>query len=205
MAVGADPAGGRERLIATALVVFGARGIAATSLRTVAAEAGVSPALVVHHFRSKAGLCEAVDREVAALFQAAYEQAGDETLAARSMATVALMRERPDVYAYLGRGLVEGSPASSELFRRVFGHSLAEMERLSDAQALSPGIDQTWAALQHVLLLLGPLMLRSPFEAVLGTDLLGDEGLHRWARANERLLRHGIYLGQEDEDGTLGS
>jgi TetR/AcrR family transcriptional regulator, regulator of cefoperazone and chloramphenicol sensitivity len=205
MVVGADPAGGRERLIATALALFGESGIAATSLRTVAAEAGVSPALVVHHFRSKAGLCEAVDREVAALFQAAYEQAGGGTLAARSVATVAVMRERPDVCAYLGRGLVEGTPASTELFRRVFGHSLAEMQRLSDAQALSPDVDQTWAALQHVLLLLGPLMLRGQFETVLGTDLLSADGLHRWAQANERLLRHGIYLGQEDEDGTLGS
>ena len=203
MAASGDAGGGRNKLIETALVVFAERGIEATSLRTVAAAAEVSPALVVHHFGSKAGLCEAVDAEVAKLFRAAFEE-GDETLIARSAATVAVMRERPDVCAYLGRGLVEGTPASRELFARVYGHSLAEMQRLGAAGAIAPGVDATWAALQHVLLLLGPLMLRGEFEAVLGEDLLGAEGLPRWAKANEQLLRQGIYRPTEDRDGTLG-
>lgn len=204
MAASGDAGGGRNRLIETALVVFAERGIEATSLRAVAAAAEVSPALIVHHFGSKAGLCEAVDAEVAKLFRAAYEEGGDETLTARSAATVAVMRERPDVCAYLGRGLVEGTAASRELFARVYGHSLAEMRRLGAAGAIAPDVDVIWAALQHVLLLLGPLMLRGEFEAVLGEDLLGAEGLPRWARANEQLLRQGIYRPTEDHDGTLG-
>ena len=44
--------------------LFGAEGVAATSLRSVAGAAGVSPGLVVHHFGSKQGLVRAVDEAV---------------------------------------------------------------------------------------------------------------------------------------------
>ena len=43
----------RARIRDAALARFGAEGIAGTSVRAVAADAGVSPALVLHHFGSK--------------------------------------------------------------------------------------------------------------------------------------------------------
>lgn len=51
----------RARIRDAALARFGTDGIAATSVRAVAADAGVSPALVVHHFGSKEGLRQACD------------------------------------------------------------------------------------------------------------------------------------------------
>jgi AcrR family transcriptional regulator len=44
------------------LRLFADRGPDAVSVRAIASEAGVSPALVLHHFGSKAGLREAVDQ-----------------------------------------------------------------------------------------------------------------------------------------------
>jgi signal transduction histidine kinase len=58
---------GRARIREAAMALFAARGVEATSLRAVAREADVSPALVVHHFGSKQGLAEAVDEAVALL------------------------------------------------------------------------------------------------------------------------------------------
>ena len=55
----------KARIRDTAMELFGAEGVAATSLRSVAAAAGVSPGLVVHHFGSKQGLVRAVDEAVA--------------------------------------------------------------------------------------------------------------------------------------------
>lgn len=56
------PSGTREAIIAAARQQFAAAGYDRTSLRAVAAEAAVDPALIVHFFGSKAGLfAEAVE------------------------------------------------------------------------------------------------------------------------------------------------
>ena len=46
---------------------FARDGVKATSIRDVAAAAGVSPGLVQHHFATKAALREAVDERVLAI------------------------------------------------------------------------------------------------------------------------------------------
>ena len=53
-----------------ALRLFAARGPDAVTVRQIAAAAGVSPALVVHHFGSKEGLREVIDEHVLGLFEA---------------------------------------------------------------------------------------------------------------------------------------
>src|SRR5690348_5278017 len=45
----------------TAMRLFAERGVESVSVRDIAAAAGVSPSLVIHHYRSKAGLRSAVD------------------------------------------------------------------------------------------------------------------------------------------------
>jgi TetR/AcrR family transcriptional regulator len=55
----ADEANQRERLLDAAVVCFAGDGIAATSLRTIALKAGVTPALVHYYFGSKEQLVEA--------------------------------------------------------------------------------------------------------------------------------------------------
>jgi TetR/AcrR family transcriptional regulator, regulator of cefoperazone and chloramphenicol sensitivity len=51
-----------------ALRLFSGRGPDGVSVRQIAAAAGVSPGLVLHHFGSKEGLCRAVDEHVLGLF-----------------------------------------------------------------------------------------------------------------------------------------
>ena len=55
----ADEANQRERLLDAAVVCFAGDGIAATSMRTIALKAGVTPALVHYYFGSKEQLVEA--------------------------------------------------------------------------------------------------------------------------------------------------
>ena len=54
------------RIRNAALEGFAANGVASTSIRDVAAAAGVSPGLVQHHFGTKAGLRDAVNDFVVA-------------------------------------------------------------------------------------------------------------------------------------------
>lgn len=53
----------RARLLDTAVGCFGRRGVAATTLREIATEAGVNPALVHYYFGDKSQLLEAVIAE----------------------------------------------------------------------------------------------------------------------------------------------
>lgn len=51
----------RARIRDSALVYFGRHGFQPATVRAIASDAGVSPALVIHHFGSKDGLREACD------------------------------------------------------------------------------------------------------------------------------------------------
>ena len=55
----ADETNQRERLLDAAVACFAAEGVAATSLRSIALEAGVTPALVNYYFGSKEQLLDA--------------------------------------------------------------------------------------------------------------------------------------------------
>ena len=113
-------AGGNDSIIQAAICLFGERGIDATSLREVAKTAGVSPALVVHHFGGKEGLVSAVDEAALQEFGVAYGSGepaeGSDLLRQRAEQTARVMRKRPEVCAYLGRALVEGTPGSPVSF-----------------------------------------------------------------------------------------
>src|SRR5262245_2264448 len=119
----AAPQSTRQEIVESALRRFGEAGIQATSLREVARAAGVSPALVVHHFGGKEGLVAAVDEAALREFGDAYtasepENDGD-LLRQRAGQTAQVMRDKPDVCAYLGRALVERTAGSAALFRAM--------------------------------------------------------------------------------------
>src|SRR3546814_6020114 len=57
------PADQRERLLDAAIACFVRQGIAATSLRAIASEAGVTPALLHYYFGDKAQLVDALVEE----------------------------------------------------------------------------------------------------------------------------------------------
>ncbi|MGH9006294.1 MAG: helix-turn-helix domain-containing protein, partial [Acidimicrobiales bacterium] len=68
---------GRRQLLEAALRLIAERGLHAATVRAVADEAGVTPGLVVHHFRTKDQLAEEVDRLVVARFTAALAVESD--------------------------------------------------------------------------------------------------------------------------------
>ena len=177
---------------------FGERGVAATSLREVARAAGVSPALVVHHFGGKDGLVAAVDeaavREFGAAYAAAEPAQGRELLRQRAAQTAAVMRDRPDVCAYLGRALVEATPGASRLFGLMVEAGRSEVDALVERGALRADADRVWATLQHFLLIWAPLGFRSLIEReALDGSLLDGDQLERWVEANVELLERGLY------------
>jgi AcrR family transcriptional regulator len=177
--------------------LFGAEGVAASSLRAVARVAGVSPGLVVHHFGSKEGLIRAVDEAVVtriklALSEVPIEGSGAELTARRAEVVAAFLRSQPALCDYMARALSERTEAGAEFFPRIFA-AAARDERLIAAGALRADTDPFWRAMHQVILVVGPLLLRPLIERELGSDLLAEDNLTRWTRARTDLLQRGLY------------
>jgi AcrR family transcriptional regulator len=191
----------RGPIIEAAIRAFGEGGIEATSLREVARGAGVSAALIVHHFGGKEGLVTAVDEAAVRRFGDAYRGEGEgeagtgaeALLRRRSAQTARVMSEMPEVCRYLGRALVEGTAGSAALFELMIKAGRSEIDALAEAGAMRPDADRQWATLQHFFLIWAPLSFMPLLAETLGDDLLAPSQLDRWVDANLKLLEEGLY------------
>jgi AcrR family transcriptional regulator len=113
--IDADGEATRERCLASALDAFAAHGYAGSSMRAVAARAGLTPGSVYHYFPSKADLYVAALRYALDLAYREYEQAvvGRLTLADEIGAildrSLEIMKRRPAITDLLLRGNVDWS------------------------------------------------------------------------------------------------
>lgn len=187
----------RARLRDAALALFAKQGFAATSTRAVAAEAGVSPGLVTHHFGSKEGLRQAVEDEVLRVFDDALadlEGVGDQEtmLAALGALTARVFGEDPVLRGYLRHALLEDGSAGAGLFSRLLGGAQRELERLASLSGLRADADPLWAPYQVLFLILGPLLLEPVMQPALAQPVFAPETVEARSEANQRLLMHGL-------------
>ncbi len=101
----------KARIRNAALDLYSQYGEDRVSLRAIAAEAGVTLGLVQHHFKSKAGLRDAVDRFVVDFFAqtiAAVPAQGTaaEYAAARDVAVQRMLAQTPQVVSYIQRAVL---------------------------------------------------------------------------------------------------
>ncbi len=195
-----------------ALRLFAEHGPDAVSLRQIATAAGVSPALVVHHFGTKDGLRSAVDDYASSVFDTLLDEvmAGPDpassppaaAVAARlrsgqseSIATAIGRALPPDspLPGYLRRLLLSGDPAGVRLFGRWHTATLRLLTTLADQGLLAPHED---TPLRAALLLandLAMILLRDPIREVLGIDPLAPDGMRRWADQVAALYATGLW------------
>ncbi|NHC46798.1 TetR/AcrR family transcriptional regulator [Motilibacter aurantiacus] len=111
-------ASARARIRDIAIRQFGREGFDA-SLRAIAAAAGVSPALVIHHFGSKAGLRAECDDEVLRIVREARTTTltrGDPTSLLSALASI---EEYVPVVGYVVHALLAGGDLAARLFDRM--------------------------------------------------------------------------------------
>lgn len=115
----ADELSARARIRDVALRHFGERGVAGATFRGIAADAGVSPGLVQHHFGTKDELRAACDAHV-------LEELGEQSAATLEQGKLgdaswiaAAFAARPVLTRYLVRTLVDGSPAAAAMFDEI--------------------------------------------------------------------------------------
>lgn len=106
----------KARIRNTALDLYATHGEDRISLRAIASEAGVAVGLVQHHFKTKAGLRNAVDQLVVDYFAGALaEVPEDASTAVRDDAVRDMLRANPAVVNYVRRALLQPNVADSHL------------------------------------------------------------------------------------------
>lgn len=183
-----------------ALRLFAALGPDAVSVRQIAAAAGVSPALVLHHFGSKAGLREAVDGYAAAQFDGllgAGQEIG-EILSSGATASIAelfseMVPADSPLPGYFRRLLLTADPVALALFRRWFDVSRALLDQMTTTGIATESEDPDVRAAFMLAADLILLVLRDPIADVLGVDPLSPEGMSRWAGEVTRVYRDGVF------------
>lgn len=106
----------KARIRNTALDLYAKHGEDRISLRAIAAEAGVAVGLVQHHFKTKAGLRDAVDQLVVDYFANALADVPESaSTAVRDDAVRDMLRANPTVVDYVRRALLQPNVAESHL------------------------------------------------------------------------------------------
>ena len=183
------------RIRNAALEGFARGGVKATSIRDVAAAAGVSPGLVQHHFASKDALRKAVDEHVVAVATEALEAIEGSTshdvvdeIADR---VTDLVREHYLALLYVARGVVERDEAAMKIFDALTELARRQLADLKRRRRLRGDLDLEWAALHSVIVNLGTVIFEPAVSRQLGESFLADEPLERWKVATTALFREG--------------
>jgi len=183
----------RARIREAALRLYAEHGTQATSIRMVAEEAGLSAGAVMHHFKSKDELAEAVQHAVVAKIREVVSGVGlDQPPAAaaraRRQAFDQLIAENPYVAGYLRQVILEGGPAGAALFTEGFELVRSEMQAQVEAGIARPLPDPDvglvlYRAVNLAHILFGPLI-----EQMLGLSLEDPAVLERFRDAAVDLL-----------------
>jgi AcrR family transcriptional regulator len=192
-----------------ALRLFAERGPDAVTVREIAAQAGVSAALVVHHFGSKDGLRAEVDAFAARAFDAIFEVLPTEELAellaggaATGSLAEAFARGFPPgspLPAYLRRLLLSNDPAGAALFGRWFAATRDLLAALVEMGVARPSEDPDVRAAFFLVNDLALILLRNPIAVAIGADPLTPQGIERWAREATVVYAQGAFSAPRKE------
>jgi len=191
----ADDLTTRARIREAAIGLFGRDGFAATSIREVATEAGVSPALVIHHFGTKNGLRAACDEQVLDEFLGRKDEIVREP--ERAAATMRVWLSDFDKYRsfvdYLARMVTDEGPAADQLFDRLLSGTLAMFRDQTGAGVMRESSDPELLAAYVTAYGLAPLLLRRQLARALGADGFDEALIRRSTLPILEMYTHGIY------------
>jgi AcrR family transcriptional regulator len=189
-----------------AMELFAERGYAEVTVRQIASAAGVSPALVIHHYGSKENLRAVLEERVAAFVESMLADLARVTEEGGSTSVAELFADRlerePGMAGYVRRLLADGGPAGVDLFGRLYQVTRAGMQALEQTGVVRPSNDD---AVRDAFLLsndLAVLLFRPHLSQVVGIDPLSRDGLVRWSAEVVDVYSNGVFAAADDEEGA---
>ncbi|CAN5251472.1 TetR family transcriptional regulator [soil metagenome] len=125
------------RIRDAAIAQFGERGFS-VGVRAIAQAAGVSPALVIHHFGSKDGLRQACDQYISELILATKSESLQAHDPASWFAQLAEIDDFAPAMSYLVRSLQSGSDLAKGLWRSMIDNADTYIEEGVRAGTIKP-------------------------------------------------------------------
>lgn len=184
-----------QRILDAALTTFAARGTEATSLRMIAAAAGVSLGLVQHHFGTKSNLIQAVDDHVTTVLTASLttpaSAPADNPVADIADRVVSLLVDHAELVDYLCRALVDSTPTGTRIFDTLVAVAGGHWDLLQQQGLAKPDLDPIWMTLNPLVLVLGTFILRTQLTRHLPEPLTTRTQLERWRNATEQIIADG--------------
>lgn len=191
------------RLIRVAMGLFADRGFDGVTVRDISTAADVSVGLINHHFGSKDGLREAVDKYFMAQFtellvEYRYKGTLDDRLEVDVIVenTEAWIERHIDEWdlsrAYLRRALLEGSEWGHGLFDRFYQVVRTWTDQLDAAGQIRTDVDRLWLPFLMIYMDLGTLLLEPYVERTLGKSGFDRALWRRRHRAYTSLVLDGI-------------
>jgi AcrR family transcriptional regulator len=202
--LGGDDLRKLERIRQAALKSFATKGASGTSLRSVAADAGVSLGLVQHHFDTKSGLIKAVDDYVMnvvidVVARPVSAPHAKDSISDMGSRVTALLLEHPDVVDYFGRALIDGSQLGNTIWDTLSAFGTARWTARKENGEAREDIDVTWASLNSLVLAVGTLIVRGHIERQIPGAFTTPEQLDRWQQSVNTLLREGLFQPRRDD------
>ena len=190
---------GRQKLIRTALALFAEKGFDSVTVRDIASACGVSVGLISHHFGSKEGLREAVDKYFIQQFEETLytrpPTGGDgqgrfaewiDDWVARHQA------DWPVTVAYFRRAVLEESDWGASLFQRFYEFVQATVTRMDADGGIRPDVDRLWLPFLIMYLEMGTLLLDPYITRIIGKSGFEPDLWRRRYRAYMDMINRGI-------------
>ncbi|MFQ6330921.1 TetR/AcrR family transcriptional regulator [Nocardia sp. CWNU-33] len=162
---GVDDLTGKARIRNAAMDLYAEFGEDRTSMRAIAAAAGVTVGLLVHHFKTKDRIRDAVEQLVVDYFAQAIAQAPGngtprEVAAARDAAVEHMLSSNPAVVNYLRRALLDPAGPKGQLLERLTELTRNELTKARDAGIASTRRRDSTQIIDIIIRQLGRLFLQ---------------------------------------------
>ena len=190
--------GGAERILDAAILLFGQHGFRGTTLKDIATEAGVSQALIVHHYGTKEQLRSVCDDHVAQLIRERKAEVLEDEPRIDPVIAMRQLSNGRALLRYLIRTLTEGGEHAAQLIDEMVTDAQEYMTQGERAGLIKPSAAPRDRAVLLVLWSLGALVLHEHAQRLLDVDFLasGDsaEDLQRYLYPALELYTQGLVV-----------